>query len=249
MVMVFLGIEVNTVLLTITIPREKWEDIQNLLIKWESKINASKKETQSLTGSLNLACKCVCSGRVYLSRILNFLHTLPDNGGRAITQEVKDDVHWWIEFAPKFNGVSLMLANDWCLPNELLSTDSCLTGGGGFSQGDFFHWSFPRYILDLNCNTNQLECLTLVIAIKIWGRKFQRKRILVLCDNTVTVQAINSGASRDKLMQACLRELHVTSALNNCEVRAVYSEGSKNTISDVYQGFIYILNISKCLLI
>ena len=90
-------------------------------------------------------------------------------GKRAITQEVKDDVHWWIEFAPKFNGVSLMLENDWCLPNELLSTDSCLTGGGGFSQGDFFHWSFPRYILDLNCNINQLECLDLSDSNKDLG--------------------------------------------------------------------------------
>ena len=71
-VMIFLGIQVDTLLLTITIPQEKWQEIITLAKKWLNKRTATLKEVQQLAGSLNFACRCVKSGRVYLSRILNY---------------------------------------------------------------------------------------------------------------------------------------------------------------------------------
>ena len=72
-VMVFLGIEVNSILLTLRIPWEKFCEILELLEIWENKVRATRKETQQLAGSLNFAARCVRSGRVYLARILNFI--------------------------------------------------------------------------------------------------------------------------------------------------------------------------------
>ena len=82
-VMMFLGIEVKYCFTYNNYSQRKMGRHTESTKKWESKINASKKETQSLAGSLNFACKCVHSGRVYLSRILNFLRTLPDNGQKS----------------------------------------------------------------------------------------------------------------------------------------------------------------------
>ena len=144
-VMVFLGIEVNTLLFTLTIPQEKWAQIQQLLKSWQVKQTASKKETQSLAGSLNFACRCVHSGRVYLSRILNFLRSLPDIGRAKITPETRRDIDWWVEFAPSFNGISLMLENEWAEVDSLLSSDSCLTGGS-IRTGGLFPLEIPRRI-------------------------------------------------------------------------------------------------------
>ena len=100
---------------------------------------------------------------------------------------------WWVEFTPKFNGTSLIFEPDWSQPDEVLSTDSCLSGGKGFAQGRFFHWEFPREITELNLNINQLECLTLVVAVKLWQKYFPRKRILLQCDNMTMVSVVNSG--------------------------------------------------------
>ena len=52
------------------------------------------------------------------------------------------------------------------------------------------------------------------------------------CDTTTTVTAINSGFSKDRFTEKCLRELHMNIALNNCEIRSVYLEGVKNDISN-----------------
>ena len=145
--MVFLGIQVNTITMTLTIPESKWLEICQVLREWQQKQAASLKETQVLTGLLNFACRCVRSGRVYLSRILNFLRTLPTFGKKEITQQVREDISWWQEFAPTFNGVSLILENHWSQPDVVFSSDSCLTGGGAFCGGRFFHFEFGQNIV------------------------------------------------------------------------------------------------------
>ena len=71
-IMVFLGIQVNTVEMTLKIPNDKWEEIQTTLSEWNQKVNASLKDVQRLAGLLNFACKCVKSGRIYLSSFTYF---------------------------------------------------------------------------------------------------------------------------------------------------------------------------------
>ena len=72
-IMVCLGIEVNSITLTMSIPGEKMQEILDILEEWGEKTTCSVKQLQSLAGLLNFAARCVHSGRVYLSRILNFL--------------------------------------------------------------------------------------------------------------------------------------------------------------------------------
>ena len=230
--MVFLGIEVNTATLTLTIPPEKWIEIQEILKKWQNYTCVSKKQVQKLAGSLNFACRCVRSGRVYLSRILNFLRSFKNENKKAITEEVRRDIDWWIEFAPSYNGVSLMVENDWTEPDVIFSSDSCLRGGGALTQTKFVQWNYPKKITDMKCNINQLECLMVVVALKLLGDGLNRKRLVINCDNQVSVLAINSGTSRDIKIQSCLRELHKWLALNNCELKAKFIAGESNRESD-----------------
>ena len=122
----------------------------------------------------------------------------------------------------------------WAQVDANLSSDSCLTGGGAFNfvTNEFVQWQFPAEISKLKLDINQLECMMIVISIKLWGKSFARKRLKIYCDNLVTVTAINSGASRNNFIQNCLRELHTELALSSCELRAEFLEGSRNKISD-----------------
>ena len=60
------------------------------------------------------------------------------------------------------------------------------------------------------------------------------KKILVFCDNLNTVRALNSGASKDVVMQAMLRELHWVTAKGNCMIRGIHISGVSNRISDIF---------------
>ena len=146
-VMVFLGVEVNSVLLTLRIPEDKMQEILTILENWSNKQICSLKELQSLVGLLNFASRCIKSGRIYLARILNFLHDMPPTGRHIVPRETQLDIKWWKEFFPLYNGVTMMLNNDWSRPDEVLASDSCLTGGGAYIQQEFLHFEFPPHVL------------------------------------------------------------------------------------------------------
>ena len=177
--MIFLGIEVNTILFTLTIPVHKLHEILQVLQEWKNKKAATLKETQKLAGLLNFASRCIKSGRIYLFRILNFLRSLPPSGSCAIDIETKLDIEWWIKFAPKFDGVTLMLENKWSEPDEFIESDSCLMGGGVCMQNQFFHIEFPHWVKSMCSHINQLECIVVVVALQKWARCFPRKKIQI----------------------------------------------------------------------
>ena len=209
--MIFLGIEVNTVLFILRIPSEKLAEIVQTLDEWQDKIVANVKDVQILAGLLNFACRCIRMGRVYLSQILNFLRELPREGKRRIPVEVLKDVQWWRELAPHYNGVILMPEAGWTEPDCCICSDSCLTGGGACTAEEYFHVKYPKWVLEKCPFIHQLECVMLVVSVAKWAVKFRRKKMQMFCDNQVTVSSINSSTSRCRIIQKCLRYLHSVS--------------------------------------
>ena len=128
--------------------------------------------------------------------------------------------------------MSLIHDIDWGNPDETLSSDSCLTGGGGFAEGEYFDWKFPDEILRLNLDINQLECMVVTICLGLWGNSFSRKKITLFCDNNVTIAAINSGFSRNEQIQRCLRKIHLICAKFSFKIKMEYLTSKQNKISD-----------------
>ena len=70
---VCLGIEFNIVKRTISIPHDKLSEIIRLCKLWEGKSTCTKKQLQSLLGSLLYICKCVRPACFFLNRMLTGL--------------------------------------------------------------------------------------------------------------------------------------------------------------------------------
>ena len=165
--MVFLGLEVNTILMTLKIPDEKFEEIKVELEKWCYGRMAEKREVQRLVRLLNFAAGCIKPGRIYFSRILNFLREM---GTRSVvTQEVIQDIDWWKECAQEHNGISLIMNPKWEQPDSIFSLDSCLTGCGAWFQGEYFHHVFSEGQKYTFTDINLLECATILVAVRTWG--------------------------------------------------------------------------------
>ena len=69
------------------------------------------------------------------------------------------------------------------------------------SSGEQIHW------VPLDLHINELELLTVVLAVKLWSRKLEGLRVELLSDNATCVLVINSQYSTNVFMQRCLREL------------------------------------------
>jgi len=230
--MVFLGILLDTISLTLTIPQDKLEATRALLGQWLKTEKATVKELQSLLGSLHHIACCVRPGKIFLNRMLATLRTVLASGSRTFTpdQNFTKDVLWWHTCMASFNGISIMPETHWEPPDAVFSTDACLTGAGGFCQGRFFHTTFPQELR--NTSIQGLEMMALLIAVKLWAPQWQGKRLLIFCDNEAVVSVIQSGRSRDGILQAGLRELNYLCTINSVDIVPRHLSSSDNRLAD-----------------
>ena len=147
-IMTFLSVSCNSWLFTLEITQDRLREILDLVHFWLHKSEASLQEVQSLAGKLNFVCSTVRAGRVFVSRILGFLRLFQGKPGvRKVSEDLKADLRWWSKFLLQFNGVTMFPELRWVAPDRLFSTDSCLSGCGGWSEGEFFHTVFPPFVL------------------------------------------------------------------------------------------------------
>jgi len=122
---------------------------------------------------------------------------------------------------------------DWCEPDAVIEVDACLSSAGGnWLRGEMFHEKFPEDILKHGYDINILEMLTLTIALKVWGYCVKGRLLVIHCDNMVTCTVVNSGRSRNPVLQDCLRELVYWAAKFECHLKAVHIPGDRNRAAD-----------------
>ena len=112
------------------------------------------------------------------------------------------------------------------------SSDACLQGAGAFCEGFFFHTTFPDFISKLDLHISALELLSIIVSVKLWGRSFRGKRIVVFCDNEAVCKVVNTGSARCPFLQDCLRELCYFAARFQFEIRAHHLPSSENRLAD-----------------
>ena len=93
-----LGILINIITGTLSIPDDKLHQINQKCLSWGSKNKATKKQLQSLVGSLIYIHKCVKPARLFVNRILAVLKMAPDKGYINLTQEFNKDIAWFNAF-------------------------------------------------------------------------------------------------------------------------------------------------------
>ena len=233
-VMTFLGVKFDTVSWTLEVTAERLQELRELTTSWLPRISATRTEVESIIGKLNFVAACVRPGRIFISRMLNFLRSLPRTGAHPLSPGFLMDIQWWHRFLPLYNGVSMFPAKDWEVVDQVLASDACLLGCGAWTQDrEYFHCQFPEHLLSLDLHINALELLTVAVCCKVWGHKWLGKKIRIYCDNQASVTVLNSGRSRDQFMQSCLREIMFLAARFQFEIQAIHLPGVDNRLPDL----------------
>ena len=231
--MVFIGVLFDTETLTLLVTQERLQEIKLLVKSWLEFESATVKQLQSLIGKLNFVAHCVKPSRIFISRLLNWLRIIQNSDkNEIIPVEIKKDLQWWYIFLPRFNGVAMMDLDEWSEPDQLAASDACLSGCGSFSQGKFFHAAFPDFILTQTLHINCLELLSIMVTVKIWGKYWKGKKIVLFCDNKNSCRALNTGITRNSFMQACLREIFFFASIWEFQIRGREIAGRENRIPD-----------------
>ena len=93
-----LGVEVDTEKFTVAIPDHKVAEILQKCNEWTNKTHSTKKELQSLLGSLLYISKCVKSSRAFLNRMLDTLRRHFSTDKIILDMEFHRDLNWFKNF-------------------------------------------------------------------------------------------------------------------------------------------------------
>ena len=241
-VIVFLGLELDTLKWEVRIPQQKIDEIIEKIekMRWASKIQL--QEMQSLIGSLNFCCRAIIAGRPFCRRLINSVCGLskPYHHLR-ITKAIRLDLSMWLEFFNDFNGISMFHDRFWVSNiDEQLFTDSA----AGLGLGIYFkgHWTcapWPERWHDkgVTADITTLELFPILVALYIWGLELRNKKIQFNCDNMAVVEIMNKMTSKSEKVMVVLRHITIFCLKNNIVIKACHVPGAKNTLCDALSRF------------
>ena len=183
---VCLGIEVDTVNSTLSIPQQKMEEILVVCQQWQNKNQCTRKELQSLLGSLLYIAKCVRYSRNFLNRMLDLLRQTHKESTINLTSEFIQDLSWFLRFAPKFNGTSFF---NHVHVHAKIELDASLEGLDAYFNDQIY--AIPLVRGYNHFHIVQLEMLNVLVAVRVWANQWRGKTIVIACDNQAVVSVIN----------------------------------------------------------
>ena len=222
----FLGVWFNMEDMTISVTKERMEELEMELEDWSKREKYSRKQLESLLGRLQFISNCVRPGRILVFRLRNALRATGP-GKHVITVEMRKDVMWWKRFLPTYSRVSIMWMQQTLVP--ILATDACLTGIGAICGNEYFHAELPVTLQQSGeLSIAHFELLAIIVGLNKWKEKLKGTRSSVLCDNLAVVHVINLGTARDIWMQKLMRWFAYVTATGQFEIVGEHICGRDN---------------------
>ena len=228
----FLGVEVDTITQTISLPQDKLRALMHELHTFSTMEKCTKRNLLSLIGKLAFAAKVIPAGRLFTRRLI-------DASTRArclhhhlrLSRASQADIRWWLTFASNWNGKAFFLDPIWTpSPAFQLFTDASDHGFGAYWAGHWLQgtWSTKQHSQDIQWR----ELYTVVAAAHTWGEQWARKRLLVHCDNQAVVHIWQAGTSKNSDLMALVRTLFLKAATHNFTILLQHIQGVDNGIAD-----------------
>lgn len=226
----WLGFDIDTVAMSVAIPREKLQAVIDECQTWLTRKRANKPMIQSLVGKLLHVSSCIPQGKKFTSRILDTLRAMGPRHWTSIDSEFLKDVQWFLSYALEANGVSVYSLLQ---PSAIIECDSSLQAAGAVAGGFYYQWVDSAKHKDDFPAIHHLEATNIVTAYKTFAPYIEENAAVVIhTDNLASSYALMSGKTKDKVLAACSRELWLQAALKGHDVNITHRPGETLVLSD-----------------
>ena len=189
----FLGIILDTARMEERLPDDKLQRTQQMVEEWLT----TKREILSLIGVLQHAVKVVRPGRTFVSRMYATVARVRElDYFTRLNKEFCLDLHWWHMFLTSWNGRSLL---QWHSQTNSLHTSITTDATGSWGCGAYWdekwiQWQWPPEWLSADIMAKELA--PVVLCCTVWGPQLSKKHVLLQCNNSSVVKAINKGSAK-----------------------------------------------------
>ena len=174
---VCLGIHVDSESATMSVPVEKLEEIPQACQSFVKLKNFTKKQLQSILGSLLFIHKVVKPARYFLNRLLDTLRTMKQDKA-PMTEAISKDINWFLTFVTSFNGTATyMHENLYC--SEVIELDACLSGMGSRFNDLVYTYQFQNNEIPSTFTIVHFEMWNVLLALRLCGPMWQGKHIVL----------------------------------------------------------------------
>jgi len=200
----FLGIVLDTTAMEARLPRDKLEQMCNLVSTWLKKKKATKREILSLVALLQHVTKVVQCGRPFLNRMYVTAAKVRElDFYTRLNRDFCSDHHWWNTFLVSWNSFSLLRSTT-IAPQFYIRTDASGSWGcGAYFQGQWFHLPCDKSWLSPNIMAKEL--VPIILSAAVWGLQLQGSQVCYQCDNSSVVAALSKGSTQDTVVMQLLR--------------------------------------------
>ena len=233
----YLGIQIDTIKMEITVPADKMEATLMLLPKWRGRKTATKQELLSLIGKLQHISLVVRPGRLFLRRLIDLSTTVKKLRHHVnLNTLAQKDILWWLEWLPTWNSSSIIPQS-----RSILNSDLCLyTDASGHGLGAIFEnqWIQARWDqLHASMDVDFQELFAILAAAYTWGNNWAGQRIIFITDNKPITQIWDKGSSPSPKIMILVRKLFLIAVHNQFSVAFKHVPGTKNPIADALSRF------------
>ena len=226
-----MGIEFDSVAMTMRIPDSKMHELSATLSQWDDRQSANRTQIQSLLGLLNFVGAVSPPARVYTNHILHYLQTMPPTSFVEIDSEFSEDLKFFNEYFPAYTGISIInktLTNS----ADSIELDPCLSGWGAICSDQYYSCTFPPTVLQEQHHISHLEALNIVVALCLWAPRYRGLTLTINTDNTTACAALMSGRSRDPYLARCARAMFVCTTAADVRVLVYHQPGLQMECAD-----------------
>ena len=237
-VMVFLGIEIDTVGRELRLPLQKVRDCQEVIQSFLCRAKATLREFQSLVGKLQFACCVLVPGRAFLRRLIDrTIGIVSPFHNIRVTAECKEDLRVWLSVLREYNGRTMFLEERWTRYDQVrMYTDASGSIGYGALLGS--SWCQGKWPLEwCERGITFKEMVPILMALKLWGCRLQDKRLVCYTDNMAVMAALNSMTCKCPHTMWLLRRIVAVCMRHNVLLSAVHVPGVDNGLADALSRF------------
>ena len=229
----FLGIEINSLEMTLQLPQEKKNQIVTQCQGLLEKSNVTIRELTRLVGRLSSTAVAILPAplqyrAIQRQQIAELANKKNYNSLVTLTEEVKGELNWWIQNLHLTKGKSLISV----APEIVIDSDASLEGWGAYclSHKTGGPWTF----LEKKDHINVLELKAAKYAILTFTRMFpSAKSVHIRMDNMVALSyLVKMGGTQNKNLTLLSKEIWEYLIAKEITITAEYLPGSLNKEAD-----------------
>jgi hypothetical protein len=235
---IFLGVLMDSHDETLSITEKRKKTILNMLNAWWVDSEFKTNELESLTGTLSFVTRVVRPGKIFLTRLwatLAHCRTRHYNASHPISDEMRKDLAWWIQFMVLWNRSCKMVdGTETIVPEFHSSSDAATFGGSSVFVPEFLQVKWEGELSYLSAlHINVREMFMVATSALTFGHRWSGSLVVFHCDNQSDVFAVLKGKSKNKEIMHLIRVLHYAAAVHGFAYEIRHIRGVDNTLADM----------------